>query len=145
MVVHGSDPSPRHITIQSLHFSGGSNLIWAIPFITNTHVMKQQSIFLSHHFQIPITKITLNERNPPENPLALRKSHSLTPRRRFRSIIVISPEVIEPSGSSWHNKLKVSLFAEFALDQGRVASDGVFSFDGGDRCSFEAVVPLGEV
>lgn len=55
-----SDLSPRDTTIQPLLVSGGSNLIWAIPFITNAHIMKQQSIFLSHYFQVPIAIITLN-------------------------------------------------------------------------------------
>ena len=55
-----SDLSCRYITIHPLLVSGGSNLIWAIPFITNPHIMKQQSIFLSHHFQVPIAIITLN-------------------------------------------------------------------------------------
>lgn len=107
--------------------------------------MIQQPILLSHYFQITANKIALDEANFSKNALVWRKKCSITPRRRFSSIVVVSREVIEAAESGGYNELKVALFATGTLDQRRVAGDVVFGLNGDGFRPCETVITPGKI
>lgn len=122
-----------------IFFSRGSNIIWAIPYITNTS-RTETTTRLS---QQPPPKLLWMSETPALRPALCPNPTAVLHKLGFVPSLLSLEKWCRPLWSSWHNKLKASLLAKCTLDQGRVAGDGVFLFNGEDGCPFPGVVSPG--